>query len=75
MPQILAISADATYTEGDNVTLNCSSSGGPDNLYQWQVNSTNIQGETFHELVLQLSCKCFHWRIIHLCGHQCCWQL
>ena len=53
MPQILALSADATYTEGDNVTLSCSSAGGPDNLYQWQVNSTNIQGETFHELVLQ----------------------
>ena len=38
--------------EGDNVTLVCSSVGGPNNTYQWQANNSNITGETSQVLTL-----------------------
>ena len=33
-------SGEVTAGRGDNVTFNCSGSGGPDNSYRWQINDT-----------------------------------
>ena len=49
---ISVISENQTYERGDNVTLNCLAKGGPDIIFQWQVNNTNISGETSTKLML-----------------------
>lgn len=40
------------YNVGDDVTLMCSGDGGPGNVYQWQVNSSDIDGATLPTLTL-----------------------
>ena len=35
------------FNGGDNVTLNCSAQGGPDNTYQWQQRRSNLDDESF----------------------------
>ena len=42
-----------TYSLGDNATLTCNSTEGPDgNTYQWQMNDIDIENETSQTLVL-----------------------
>ena len=41
-----------TYTQGSTATLECTSLGGPENLYQWQADGANISGETSEILML-----------------------
>ena len=43
---------DQTYEEGDNASLLCGSTGGPNNAYQWQVNGSDIENETSQTLQL-----------------------
>ena len=45
-------SINQLYNEGDTATLECSSIGGPENMYQWQFNGSNIPGEISPTLVL-----------------------
>ena len=40
-------------SRGDNVTLTCSARGGPDNVFQWQKNGTDLPGE--NQTTLQLT--------------------
>jgi len=40
------------FNRSDNVTLNCSAQGGPDNTYQWQQNGTDLDNETMQALTL-----------------------
>ena len=40
-------------SRGDNVTLTCSARGGPDNMFQWQRNGTDLPGES--QTTLQLT--------------------
>jgi len=40
------------FDRGDNVTLNCSAQGGPDNTYQWQQNGTDLDNETMQNLAI-----------------------
>ena len=40
------------FNRSDNVTLNCSAQGGPDNTYQWQRNGTDLDSETMQTLTL-----------------------
>ena len=41
-----------TYSLGDNITLQCTSMGGPGNTYQWLLNGSDILGETSGTLAL-----------------------
>ena len=43
-------SINRTYFEGETVLLQCTSKGGPNNTYQWQVNGTESDGETTQNL-------------------------
>ena len=52
MTTLLNASLNQTYGEGDNATLECSSDGGPNNTYQWQVNSSDITGQTSPVLMI-----------------------
>ncbi len=45
------VTADQTYTLGDNVTLECASMGGPDNTFQWLLNEAERASES--SLILQ----------------------
>lgn len=49
---LLPSSIDQLYDDGNNATLQCSSEGGPNNTYQWQVNGSNITGATLPVLML-----------------------
>ena len=40
------------FNRGDNVTLNCSTLGGPDNTYQWQRNGTDLDNETMQSITI-----------------------
>ena len=40
-------------SRGDNVTLTCSASGGPDNSFQWQKDGADLSGE--NQSILQLT--------------------
>jgi len=40
------------FNRGDNVTLNCSAQGGPDNTYQWQHIGADLDNETMQTLTL-----------------------
>ena len=46
-------SINNTYYEGDNATLVCTSSGGPNNTYQWLENGENLHGQNSDTLTLQ----------------------
>lgn len=37
---------DNIAQQGDNVTFNCSSDGGPANTFQWLINDVEVMGET-----------------------------
>ena len=43
-------SVNRTYKEGDTATLVCTSSGGPNNTYQWLANGENLHGQNFDTL-------------------------
>ena len=43
---------DQTYSLGDTVSLQCNSTGGPGNSYQWRVNGSDLGGENSPMLVL-----------------------
>lgn len=45
-------SLNQTLSEGSSASLRCTSTGGPDNTYQWQFNGSNIIGETSQILML-----------------------
>ena len=51
-PLVTMLSGNQSYERGDNVILNCVARGGPDNIYQWLVNSTDISRETSTTLML-----------------------
>ena len=51
-PLIDSISDDQIYQRDQDVTLNCSALGGPDVFIQWQVNSSNLDGENSSTLIL-----------------------
>ena len=40
------------FNRGDNVTLNCSAQGGPDNTYQWQRSGTDLDNEAMQTLTI-----------------------
>ena len=52
-PGKLIISQIKTANFGDNVTLTCSARGGPQNVFQWQTNGTDLPGE--NQTTLQLT--------------------
>ena len=45
-------SINRTYEVGDTATLVCTSSGGPNNTYQWLANGENLHGQNFDTLTL-----------------------
>ena len=45
-------STNQTYSEGDTAVIQCTSRGGPNNTYQWQFNTTNLDNETYQNLTL-----------------------
>ena len=45
-------SINNTYSEGANATLVCTSSGGPNNTYQWLENGENLHGQNSDTLNL-----------------------
>ena len=54
-PQIVSLSSDVDFNIayfGDDVTLMCSSDGGPDNNYEWSKNGVVLSGETSANLTL-----------------------
>ena len=52
-PEINALSNDQTYQRGDEVNLTCMALGGPSVYYQWQVNGSDLEGETSSTLMLR----------------------
>ncbi len=46
------VSDSQTFNRGDDVILNCSAGGGPQLLYQWQLNGENLTGEVNSTLAL-----------------------
>ena len=38
--------------QNDNITLNCMAQGGPNNTFQWSLNSQTLPGETNQALIL-----------------------
>ena len=38
--------------QNDNITLNCLAQGGPNNTFQWSLNSQTLPGETNQALTL-----------------------
>ena len=51
-PQTSILSINQTYPAGVNATIVCSSNGGPNNSYQWQVNGSDIEGAVIPVLEL-----------------------
>ena len=54
-PQIVSLSSDVDFNIayfGDDVTLMCSSDGGPDNNYEWSKGGVVLSGETSANLTL-----------------------
>ena len=54
-PQIVSLSSDVDFNIayfGDDVTLMCSSDGGPDNNYEWSKDGVVLSGETSANLTL-----------------------
>ena len=51
-PLVSMISDSQTYGRGDDVTLNCSSLGGPRVSFQWQFEGLDIDGENSDTLLL-----------------------
>ena len=47
-----SVPPNQTFSQGDTDSLNCSSLGGPDNIYQWQFNGEDIVGENSTVLTL-----------------------
>ena len=47
-----AQSINRTYDEGATATLMCTSSGGPNNTYQWQTNGTDLEDQDSQILTL-----------------------
>jgi hypothetical protein len=43
---------NVTYSQGYTATFQCTSSGGPDNTYQWQTDGNILNGETSGTLTL-----------------------
>ena len=50
---MLNVTPSNILSRGDNVTLTCSARGGPDNMFQWQRNGTDLPGED--QTTLQLT--------------------
>ncbi len=50
-PQIMS-TPNQTVAQRDEVTINCTSLGGPGNSYRWQVNGSDIMNETSSQLIL-----------------------
>ena len=46
------VSVNRTYNEGTTITLVCTSSGGPNNTYQWQANGEALHGQSSYTLTL-----------------------
>ena len=44
--------ADQTYSRGDNITLQCTSIGGPENAFQWLFDGEALAGENSPTLIL-----------------------
>ena len=44
--------ADQTYSRGDNITLQCTSMGGPENVFQWLFDDDALAGENSSTLIL-----------------------
>ena len=44
--------ADQTYSRGDNITLQCTSMGGPENAFQWLLDGEALAGENSSTLIL-----------------------
>ena len=44
--------ADQTYSRGDNITLQCTSMGGPENAFQWLFDGEALAGENSSTLLL-----------------------
>ena len=45
-------SINQSFSVGNSTVLECSSEGGPNNTYQWQMNNSNLTGATLPVLVL-----------------------
>ena len=49
----VTVPASTTYSQGENVTLNCDVMGGPNNIIQWQFRGVALPGETSSMLTRQ----------------------
>ena len=52
LPSLSSSSINQTYEVGSTAVLECSSFGGPNNAFQWQLNGLDIIGETQSTLTL-----------------------
>ena len=50
---LIDVTPSNILSRGENVTLTCSARGGPDNMFQWKKNGTDLPGE--NQTTLQLT--------------------
>ena len=49
---VIVIPTNPSANQNDNITLNCMAQGGPNNTFQWSLNSQTLPGETNQDLTL-----------------------